>query len=151
MSELGLEAKVQPIEILLVEDNLGDARLILENLKDGKIQNRLHLAKDGLKGLEYLYSCLEEGGPPLPELILMDLNLPGMDGWELLQTIKADPSLKRVPVVILTSSESEKDIRRSYELSANCYLTKPVELQDFMKVVLSLEQFWCSIVKLPKG
>jgi CheY-like chemotaxis protein len=151
MNDAEFEINLKPIEILLVEDNLGDARLILETFKDGKIQNRLHLAKDGAKGLEYLYACLEDGGPPLPELILMDLNLPGMDGWELLQTIKSDPALRCIPVVILTSSESERDIRRSYELSANCYLTKPVELAAFMTVVLSIEHFWCSIVKLPKG
>lgn len=151
MNETELEAKIQAIEILLVEDNLGDARLIMETLKDGKIHNRLHLAKDGAKGLEYLHACLEPGGPELPELILMDLNLPGMDGWELLQAVKSHPGLKLIPVIILTSSESQQDIRRSYELSANCYLTKPVELAAFMKVVLSVENFWCSIVKLPKG
>lgn len=151
MPEQLTEIGVPSLEILLVEDNLGDARLIMETLKDGKIQNRLHLAKDGQAALDYLRLCLTEKGPHLPELILMDLNLPRMDGWELLQIIKADSELKHIPVVILTSSDSEKDIRKSYELSANCYLTKPVELEAFMKVVLSIENFWCVIVKLPKG
>ena len=145
------DPQVQPIEILLVEDNLGDARLIMETMKEGKIQNSLHLAKDGQKALDYLRTCLTEGGPDLPGLVLMDLNLPRMDGWELLQSIKGDPDLKHLPVIILTSSESEKDIRKSYELAANCYLTKPVELRAFMQVVMSVEAFWCSIVKLPKG
>lgn len=151
MPDIPAEPHVQPIEILLVEDNLGDARLIMEAFKEGKIPNRLHLAKDGQHALHYLRLCQGEGGPCLPELILMDLNLPRMDGWELLEIIKADPGLKHIPVIILTSSDSEKDIRRSYELAANCYLTKPVELDAFMKVVLFLGEFWCTLVKLPKG
>ena len=145
-----IESKVQPLEILLVEDNLGDARLIMETMKDGNIQNRMHLAKDGLKGLEYLRSCLQEGGSPLPNLVLLDLNLPRMDGWEVLQAIKSDPALKHLPVVILTSSEASEDVRRTYDLSANCYLTKPVGLKTFENMVLSLEHFWSNPVQLPK-
>ena len=117
MPEAPFDAQTQLLEILLVEDNLGDARLILETLKDGKIQNRLHVAKDGQKALDYLRRCLGGEAPGLPGLILMDLNLPRMDGWELLQTLKGDPALEGIPVIILTSSESEMDIRRGTELA----------------------------------
>lgn len=149
MPDILSDPALRPIEILLVEDNLGDARLIQETLKDGRIRNQIHLTKDGQAALDYLEAGKTGTIPGLPELILMDLNLPRMDGWELLQRIKADPVLKVIPVIVLTSSDSERDIRRCYELAANCYLTKPLDLDAFMKVVLSLGEFWCSIVKLP--
>lgn len=137
MSPTLMDNSLKPIDILLVEDNLGDARLILETLKDGQVPNRLQVTKDGAKGLAYLFSCLEGGGPAWPDLILMDLNLPGLDGWELLRTLKGVPAFEPIPVVILTSSESEVDIRRSREMAAAAYLTKPLNLGAFLEAVQS--------------
>lgn len=151
MSETSFDASVQPIEILLVEDNLGDARLIQETLKEGKIRNHLRLAKDGQFALDSLRTCLSETGIHLPDLILLDLNLPRMDGWELLQILRADAELMRIPVIILTSSASEQDIRRSQDLAANCFLTKPVAHDALLKAILSVGDFWCTLVKLSKG
>jgi CheY-like chemotaxis protein len=134
------------IEILLVEDNPGDVRLTREALKEGKIRNTLSVARDGQEALDFL---LEKETHPRPDVILLDLNLPRKNGLEVLDIIKKDEDLKKIPVVILTTSEDEKDILQSYELHANCYITKPVELQNFLEVMKCLQSFWLEIVKLP--
>jgi two-component system, chemotaxis family, response regulator Rcp1 len=140
---------VQGIEILLVEDNPGDVRLTREALKDGKIVNNLHVAENGVEALAFLRQEGKYHDAVRPELILLDLNLPKKDGREVLAEIKADKDLKRIPVVILTSSEAEQDIVKSYNLHANCYVTKPVDLDQFITVVKSIEHFWLKVVKLP--
>jgi two-component system, chemotaxis family, response regulator Rcp1 len=137
------------IEILLVEDNPADVRLTTEVLKDAKLSNTIHVARDGVEALQYLRREGSFGNVPCPDMILLDLNLPRLDGRDVLVQIKSDPVLKRIPVVILTTSDAEQDIMRSYELHANCYITKPVDLDQFIKVVQSIEDFWFSIVKLP--
>lgn len=139
----------RPVEILLVEDSPGDARLTLEALKEGKVRNNMNVVKDGIEALAFLrhedkYACA-----PHPDLILLDLNLPRKDGREVLAEIKEDPDLKRIPVVILTMSKAEEDILKTYDLHANCYVTKPVDLDQFMEVVRAIEDFWLTIVKLP--
>jgi len=139
----------RPIEILLVEDNEGDVRLTKEALKEGKVKNNLQVAYDGVEALEYLKSEGEHQGRVKPDLILLDLNLPRMDGRELLEKIKEDKDLRRIPVVILTTSKAEEDIVRTYDLHANCYITKPVDLEKFIVVVKSIEDFWMTIVRLP--
>jgi two-component system, chemotaxis family, response regulator Rcp1 len=139
----------QPIDILLVEDNPGDVRLTMEALKEGKVHNRLSVAPDGVEALAFLRQQGVYTDAPRPDVILLDLNLPKKDGREVLAEIKTDESLCRIPVVILTTSKAEEDILRSYELHANCYVTKPVDLEQFMKVVKSIEDFWFSIVRLP--
>jgi CheY-like chemotaxis protein len=139
----------KPIEILLVEDNPGDSRLAQEALKDSKIRNTIHVAADGVEAMMFLNRKGEWKKAPRPDLILLDLNLPRMDGREVLAAIKSDDDLKRIPVVILTTSKDEEDVLRSYNLHANCYITKPIDLQQFMKVVRSVEDFWLTIVKLP--
>lgn len=138
-----------PIDILLVEDNQGDVRLTIEALKEDKLQNNLHVVKDGIEAMAFLRQEGEYADAPRPDLILLDLNLPKKDGREVLEEIKADKSLRRIPVVILTTSQAEEDILKTYELHANCYITKPVNLEQFAKVVRSIEQFWLTIVKLP--
>lgn len=138
-----------PIEILLVEDSPGDARLTQEALRDSKVQNNLSVVEDGVEALAYLRREGIYAGVPRPDIILLDLNLPRKDGREVLEEIKADPELKRIPVVILTTSDDDKDILASYDLHANCYITKPVDLSRFMTIVKSIESFWFSIVKLP--
>jgi len=143
------KGSVQGIEILLVEDNPGDVRLTREALKDGKIINKLHVAEDGVEALAFLRREGKYRNAVRPELILLDLNLPKKDGREVLAEIKADVALKRIPVVILTSSAAEQDIIKSYNLHANCYVTKPVDLDQFVNVVKSIEHFWLSVVKLP--
>ena len=143
------KGSVQGIEILLVEDNPGDVRLTREALKDGKIVNNLHVAEDGVEALAFLRREGKYHNAVRPELILLDLNLPKKDGREVLAEIKADKDLKRIPVVILTSSAAEQDIVKSYNLHANCYVTKPVDLDQFINVVKSIEHFWLSVVKLP--
>lgn len=143
-------AGMNPIEILLVEDNPGDIRLTVEVLKDAKVCNRLSVATDGLEALQFLRREGKHGEAPRPDLILLDLNLPRRDGRELLADIKDDPELRSIPVVVLTTSHAEQDILKSYELHANCYITKPVDLDQFARVVQSIEEFWFSIVKLPK-
>ncbi len=140
---------LQGIEILLVEDNPGDVRLTREALKDGKIVNNLHVAEDGVEALAYLRREGEYSDAVRPELILLDLNLPKKDGREVLAEIKADKDLRRIPVVILTSSAAEQDIVKSYNLHANCYVTKPVDLDQFINVVKSIEYFWLTVVRLP--
>jgi two-component system, chemotaxis family, response regulator Rcp1 len=140
---------IRPIEILLVEDNEGDVRLTKEALKEGKVKNNLHVAYDGVEALEYLTREGEHQNRVIPDLILLDLNLPRMDGRELLGKIKEDSELRRIPVVILTTSKAEEDIVRTYDLHANCYITKPIDLEKFIVVVKSIEDFWMTIVKLP--
>jgi len=137
------------IEVLLVEDNPGDVRLTREALKEGKVRNNLSVAQDGVEALAFLRREGRYAAAPRPDVILLDLNLPRMDGREVLEEIKADPSLRSIPVVILTSSEAERDIAQAYALHANCYITKPVDLDQFITVVKSIEDFWFTIVKLP--
>ncbi len=139
----------RPVEILLVEDNPGDVRLTIEALREGKVQNRLHVAEDGVKALAFLRREGTYADAPRPDLILLDLNLPRKDGREVLADIKADDRLKAIPVVILTTSKADEDIARSYQLNANCYVTKPVDLDQFITVVQSIENFWFAIVTLP--
>jgi CheY-like chemotaxis protein len=139
----------RPIEILLVEDNPGDVRLTREALRDSKVRNHLYVARDGVEALAFLRREGAHTDAVRPDLILLDLNLPRKDGRELLADIKADPGLKTIPVVILTTSRAEQDVLRSYELQANCYITKPVDLDQFITVVKSIEDFWLTIVTLP--
>ena len=140
-----------PVEILLVEDNPGDVRLTREALRDAKVRNNLHVVEDGIRAIEFLRREGEYTSAVRPDLILLDLNLPRMSGREVLQEIKADPDLLQIPVVVLTSSQAEKDIASSYALHANCFVTKPVDLDQFIHVVRSLEDFWLTIVRLPKA
>ena len=141
---------MRPIEILLVEDNEGDVRLTREALNEAKVRNNLAVVRDGEEALNYLRRPGAEGiEPPRPDLILLDLNLPKKDGREVLAELKSDPRLRRLPVVVLTTSSSEKDILESYDLHANCYITKPVDLDQFINVVTHIEDFWLTIVKLP--
>lgn len=141
----------RPVEILLVEDNPGDIRLTQEALREGKISNRLHVACDGVEALEFLQRDGEHSDAPSPDVILLDLNLPRKDGRELLADIKQDEDLKHIPVVILTTSAHDEDIIRSYKLHANCYITKPVDFDQFISVVRSIEDFWLTVVRLPSS
>ena len=137
---------LRPIEILLIEDNPGDVRLTLEALKnDGKLRNHISVVEDGLAALAFLHRQGQYFTAPRPDLILLDLNLPGMDGHEVLAEIKGEPDLMRIPVVVLTTSVSDQDILSSYDLRANAYVTKPVELEDFITAVKSIEGFWLNI------
>ena len=138
-----------PIEILLVEDNPGDVRLTQEALKEGKVRNRLSVAGNGEQALAFLRRQGQFASAPRPDVILLDLNLPRRDGREVLAEIKADPDLMRIPVVILTTSQAEQDILETYNLHANCYIAKPVDLDRFIEVVKAIEDFWLTIVKLP--
>ena len=137
------------VEILMVEDNPGDVRLTQEALKEGKMRNKMHVVGDGVEALAFLRREGKYADAPRPDLILLDLNLPRRNGREVLAEIKEDPDLRRIPVVILTISQAEEDILKSYDLHANCYITKPVDLDQFIKVVKSIEDFWLTIVKLP--
>ena len=137
------------IEILLVEDNPGDVVLTREALKDAKMCNALHAVADGEEAMAFLRREGRYTSAPRPDLILLDLNLPKKDGREVLRDIKQDPELKRIPVVVLTTSQAEEDILRSYDLHANCYVTKPVDLNQFLTSVKSIEDFWLTVVKLP--
>lgn len=138
-----------PIQILLVEDNPGDARLTREALAESKVNNQLHHARDGEEAMAFLRREGPFASAPTPDLVLLDLNLPRRDGREVLEDIKGDPLLKHIPVVILTSSQAEEDILRSYRLHANCFITKPVDLEQLGKVVSGIEQFWFTLVRLP--
>jgi two-component system, chemotaxis family, response regulator Rcp1 len=138
-----------PIEILLIEDNLGDIELTKEAFKEGKLVNNLHVARDGEEALQYLYKKGPFANAARPDLILLDLNLPKKDGRELLDTIKQDPILRIIPVVILTSSEEDRDVIMSYILHVNCYIVKPVDFDKFTEVVRTIETFWLQIVRLP--
>jgi CheY-like chemotaxis protein len=139
----------RPVEILLVEDNPGDVRLTIEALKEAKVHNHLNVARDGLEAMAFLHREGAHAHAPHPDLILLDLNLPRKDGREVLTEIKADPAFRRIPVVILTTSQAEEDIVKAYNLNANCYISKPVDLDQFVKVVKSIEDFWLEIVRLP--
>jgi len=141
----------KPIEILLIEDSPGDVRLTIEALKEAKVHNHLSVAADGAEAMEFLHRKGNHNAKPRPDLILLDLNLPKKDGREVLAEIKADPSLRRIPVVVLTTSRDEVDIVRAYDLHANCYITKPVDFKQFIKVVQSIEDFWLTVVKLPRS
>jgi len=140
---------MQAIEILLVEDNPGDVRLTQEVLKDGKFMNHLSVVDDGVSALQYLRRQGKYRDAMRPDMVLLDLNLPGKDGREVLGEMKTDPFLRRIPVVILTTSNAEADVLKSYDLYANCYIVKPVDLGQFVNVVRSIEDFWLSVVKLP--
>jgi CheY-like chemotaxis protein len=142
---------VRPVKILLVEDNPGDVRLTIEALKEAKVLNKLILAKDGIDALSLLRQEGQYADVAPPDLILLDLNLPKKDGREVLAEIKNDDKLKHIPVVILTTSRDEEDVVKSYNLHANCYISKPVELDQFIRVVKSIEDFWLGIVVLPKN
>ena len=137
------------VQILLVEDNPGDARLTKEALREAKVRNTLNHVENGIEALAFLRQEGEYADAPRPDLVFLDLNLPRMDGREVLREIKNAPDLRRIPVVILTSSGAEQDILSTYELHANCYITKPVDMQGFLTVVKSVENFWFSVVKLP--
>lgn len=141
--------QMKPIHVLLVEDNPGDADLARESLESSKVRVDLSVAIDGKKALDFLRKEGEHADAQSPDLILLDLNLPGMSGKEVLTEIRGDAKLKKIPVVILTSSEAERDVVQSYELGANCYITKPVDLDQFEEVVQSIETFWFTIVRLP--
>ena len=140
---------ITPIEILLVEDNPADVRLTIETLKDEKIYNNLHVVSDGEEALAFLHRQGKYSKSVQPDLILLDLNLPKIDGREVLREIKNDDKLKNIPVVVLTISKSDEDILESYNLHANCYITKPVDLKQFVKVTKAIQDFWLTIVKLP--
>jgi two-component system, chemotaxis family, response regulator Rcp1 len=140
---------MEPIEILLVEDNPGDVRLTREALRDSKLHNNLSVVEDGAEALAFLRREGSYTAAPRPDIILLDLNLPKLSGREVLQEIKKDEVLRRIPVVILTTSDDEQDILASYDLHANCYITKPVDINRFVTIVKSIENFWFSIVKLP--
>jgi two-component system, chemotaxis family, response regulator Rcp1 len=144
-----MNAAIKLVDILVVEDNPGDARLIMEVLKSNKIYNSLHIVKDGIEAMEFLNRKGKYADVPIPDIIFLDLNLPRKDGREVLAEIKSDEMFKQIPVVIMTMSQSDEDILRSYRLHANCYVTKPIDLDRFVKVVESIEDFWFSLVKLP--
>jgi CheY-like chemotaxis protein len=137
------------VDILIVEDNKGDARLIKEVFNDNRLSNSLYFVNDGVEAMDFLYARGKYKESTIPDLIILDLNLPRKDGREVLAEIKSDDNLKHIPVVIMTISQAEEDILRSYNLHANCYVTKPIDLNQFIKVVKSIENFWFSVVKLP--
>jgi chemotaxis family two-component system response regulator Rcp1 len=137
------------VDILLVEDNPGDVRLTKEALKDAKVLNEIYVAKDGVEAMEFLYKKGQFAEVPIPDMILLDLNLPRKDGREVLAEIKKDPKLKHIPVIVLTTSKADEDIIKTYNLHANAYITKPVDLNRFVEIIHALEEFWFTIVKLP--
>lgn len=141
---------MRPVEILLVEDNPGDVRLTKEALREGKLSTNLSVAPDGVEALAFLHQQGKYAEAPRPDIVLLDLNLPKMDRREVLANLKADPDLRRIPVVVLTTSQAEQDILRTYDLHANCYITKPVDLDQFITIVQSIEGFWFTIVTLPQ-
>lgn len=139
----------QDLEILLVEDNEGDIRLTIEAFKEAKIKNQIHVVRDGEEALQYLRKEAAFADVRTPDIILLDINLPKIDGKEVLHAMKHDPALKTIPVIMLTTSSSETDVQESYSNHANCYVIKPVDLNKFMEVIRSIEEYWVSIVKLP--
>ena len=149
VSETNRAPAGRPVEILLVDDNPGDVRLTIEVLRDAKVRNHLSVVEDGEDALAFLRRDGAYADAPRPDLILLDLNLPKKDGRDVLAAIKADPALEEIPVVILTTSQADRDIARSYQLNANTYVTKPVDLDQFIYVVQSIERFWFTIVTLP--
>jgi two-component system response regulator len=140
----------RPIDILLVEDDPGDELITREAFEHNKLSNRLHVAHDGEEGLDYLYQRGRFENVPRPDLILLDLNLPKYDGRQLLERVKSDPDLARIPIVVLTTSAAEEDILRSYELHANAYVTKPVDLDQFVSAVRQIDEFFLQVVRLPQ-
>lgn len=140
----------KPIDILLVEDNPGDVDLTLEALEEARIRNRVHVARDGVEAMEFLRREGEHADAPRPDLILLDLNMPKKDGREVLGEVKTDPDLKQIPVVVLTTSEAEQDVLNAYEQAANAYIVKPVDFSQFFGMIRSLEDFWLTVVKLPR-
>ncbi|MEU0599924.1 response regulator [Streptomyces sp. NPDC006393] len=144
-----MNAPVQPIEVLLVEDDPGDELMTREAFADNKIGNTLHVVRDGEEALDFLYRRGTHASAPRPDLILLDLNLPKYDGRQVLERIKSDPDLSHIPVVVLTTSSAEEDILRSYKLHANAYVTKPVDLDQFMAAVRQIDEFFVSVVRLP--
>jgi two-component system response regulator len=143
------QPRIMPIEVLLVEDNPGDAELTRIALQDSKISINLNVVEDGVEAMAFLRKQNNYAKKPHPDIVLLDLNLPRKDGREVLAEIKSDNKLKRIPVVVLTTSQSEEDILKAYNLAANCYITKPVDFDQFVKIVQSIENFWFAIVKLP--
>ena len=139
----------RPIEILLVEDSEPDARLAIEALKEAKVKNHVSVVEDGVEAMDYLYCRGKYTDCPHPDLILLDLNLPRKDGRQVLKEVKEDPRLRRIPVVVLTTSKAEEDILRAYDLHANCYITKPVDFGQFLEVVHQIQGFWLTVVALP--
>ena len=142
---------VKSVDILLVEDNPGDVDLTRDALEESKMNNNLYVVGDGEEALEFLYKKGKYSDAPRPDLVILDLNLPKKDGREVLGDIKADDNLKRIPIVILTTSKAEEDVLKTYNLHANCYITKPLDFEQFLQVVKSIETFWMSIVVLPDG
>jgi two-component system, chemotaxis family, response regulator Rcp1 len=138
----------RPIDILLVEDNPGDVRLTREALKDAKVLNEIYVARDGVEAMQFVHNEGSFANAPMPDMILLDLNLPKKDGREVLAEIKKDPKLRHIPIVVLTTSKADEDIIRTYNLHANAYITKPVDLSRFVEIMHALEQFWFTIVKL---
>lgn len=138
------------IHILLVEDNPGDVRLTVEALRDAKVANELHVVGDGDEAIQFLHHRGRYVDAPRPDIVLLDLNLPRLDGRDVLADIKTDPDLAKIPIIVLTSSSAERDIQDAYELHANCYISKPVDFTDFIEAVRSLEGFWLKIVRLPR-
>jgi chemotaxis family two-component system response regulator Rcp1 len=148
--EIGLTNNdMKVVEILLVEDNPGDVRLAKEALKDGKVRNNLYVVEDGQEALDFLHRRGRYADAVRPDLILLDLNLPKISGQDVLAEVKADKELRRIPVVVLTVSKSEEDILKAYDLHANCYVTKPLDFNQFVKITKTIEEFWLTIVKLP--
>jgi chemotaxis family two-component system response regulator Rcp1 len=144
-------APIRPIDILLIEDNLGDIDLAREALGMGKLHNSLHVVQDGVAAMDFLRKKGKYADSPRPDLIILDLNLPKKDGRQVLAEVKEDDSLKSIPVVILTTSSAEEDVLKTYNMHANCYITKPIDIKQFLHVVRSIEEFWLSIVVLPNG
>lgn len=139
---------LEPIEILLVDDNPGDVRLVIESLKDGKIANRLSIAWDGVEAMEFLRRQGKFSGAPRPDIVLLDLNMPRKGGHEVIGEMKADPDLKTIPVVVLTTSDADVDVIRSYEKDVNCYVTKPLDAEKFIEAVRSVGNFWLTVVRM---
>jgi two-component system response regulator len=140
---------VRPVEILLIEDSPSDTELTVEALREAKVRNRLNIVEDGVQALEFLRRVGKYAHAPRPDLIMLDLNLPRKDGREVLAEIKADENLKLIPIVVLTTSRDEQDILKAYQLNANCYITKPVDFEQFLEAVRSIESFWLCVVTLP--
>lgn len=148
---MSISPQSQPVEVLLVEDDAGDELMTREAFEDNRIGNTLHVVRDGLEALDFLYQRGEHTEAPRPDLILLDLNLPKYDGRQVLEKIKSDPDLSHIPVVVLTTSAAEEDILRSYKLHANAYVTKPVDLDQFIKAIRHIDDFFVTVVKLPRA